>query len=98
MQVFEGAAARVIVPVVIDGPQMILGQHALQTLDGWNRRPGAGLRIKPVCTAASTLVTMLRFCRPGAVLKPITRSDVLVWSGHFDPTPTRRTGGLSRGG
>src|SRR6201981_3471561 len=75
---FEFAAARMIVPHIIDGPKVIFADHRPNALDGWNRGSHASFGIESVRSSASAgiaqLATWLPFRR---VNLPRTLSDVI---------------------
>ena len=77
----ELPTTRVVVPIIINRPQMIVRQHCAQALDWRHRRSGTGLRIEPIRTTASAWVAVMGSAL--GILRPIGRSDVLVRPGHL---------------
>ena len=71
LQILERAAARMIIPPGVDGPQVILGQHLAEAFDGRNGRTGTGLRIEAVRAAASL------------IQQPVVGRNPIVRSGHL---------------
>src|SRR5216684_649161 len=63
--------AGVIIPHVIDGPEMFLRDEFLERLARWYRRPRTRLRVVAIRTAGLS------------VGEPVDRRDVLVGARHF---------------
>ena len=71
-RVAELPAAGVVVPVLVDRPQLVGRQHLAQALDRRHRRTGAGLGVEAVGPAAT------------GVLQPVARRHPLVGPQHLD--------------
>src|ERR1039458_781940 len=96
---FEFSAARVIVPSVVDGPQVIFAHHGADALDRRNRGSHAGFGVEAVGAAAASRVALLAVgLALQAVLLPIAWSYVLIRPGHLDAAVSSDRGGLARGG
>src|SRR6202011_4533876 len=67
----EPFAAGVVIPYVVDRPQMILGDKTLKGFARWNRGPWAGLGVIAVGAAGF------------GVGEPIHRRNILVRTGHL---------------
>src|SRR6185437_6179947 len=64
MKIFEGAAARVKIPPLVDRPPVLFWQHLFNTFNRRHGRPGTGLSVKSIPAPATTLVATLRMvCR-----------------------------------
>src|ERR1700759_1731713 len=48
MDVFELAAARVEIPVFVNGPKLVWGDHFLQSFERWNGRTRTSLRVETI--------------------------------------------------
>src|SRR6202522_3391868 len=74
-----------IIPPGIDGPLMLLRQHALHRFDRRRRWSRTGLGVEAVRAAEFTIE------------QPILRRHVLIWAGHLHAGRAAKLGGL-RGG
>ena len=83
VDIFKFAATRVVVPPIVDRPQMIFRQHFAHALDRRHRRPRTGLGIESISSAASAGIATMRQ-RSLGVGQPIRRRNVFVRTGHLD--------------
>ena len=84
MNIFERATTRVVIPEVINWPEMVFRQHCAHALNRRNGRPHAGFSVEPVSAAAAAGIAFVRRIISGSVLFPVTRRDIFVRSGHLD--------------
>src|SRR5258708_12390639 len=75
-----------IVPDVVDGPQVIFAHHGADAFDGRDGRSHTGFGVEAVSAAAAAGVALLaRGLSLESVLLPIAGSYVLIRPGHFNP-------------
>ena len=95
---FEFAAARVIIPDVIDRPQVVFADHRADALDGRNSRSHAGFRVEAVSAAAASGIALFTI---GLSLRgvdlPVAGRDIFIWPGHLDATVAGDAGLFSGG-
>src|SRR5262249_17916458 len=96
---FEFAAARVIVPYIIDRPKVIFADHRPNALDRRDRRSHAGFTVEsvraPATSGIAELASRLPFRRVGL---PVAGRDVLIRPGHLYAAIAGDTGLLTRRG
>src|SRR5262249_3469283 len=86
LYVFELSAARVILPILAHGPEVLFGNHAPQAFNwgrGWSH---AGFGIESPCSAEIL------------VLRPVAGRDVLIGAGHLHAAHPRELSDFAGGG
>src|SRR6202795_3249994 len=95
---FEFSTAGVIVPNVVDGPQVIFSHHAADTFDRRNSGSHAGFGVKAVGASAAARVALyaVRLAQQ-AILLSIAGSYFHIWPGHYVAAISGNAGGLAGG-
>src|SRR5208283_3378147 len=88
-----------VVPYVIDRPEVIFADHGANALEGRDGRAHAGFSVEAVGSAAATGVALLA-CGLAlrCVLLPIAGSDIFIGAGHLDAAVSGDRGGFAGGG
>src|SRR5207302_8694817 len=84
VNIFERATTRVIVPEIVNWPEMVFRPHCAHALDRWNRPSHAGLSVAPASAAAAAGTAFVRRISSASALFPVTPRKAFIGSGHLD--------------